>query len=88
MALGNIYLGDQLIGQVEYTLQDNSDSRWWGELVFTEYHKVADGGGYSILTEDGKQGRCTLKKKLNKAVYGMPSRHFYLFQGMSPLKTP
>ena len=87
MAEGKIYnsLDSELLGCVEYQFFDSSSSGWWGELVFTEYRKTRDGDGYILELEDGRRGHCSLKKKLNKAVSGIPPLFYYRFQGLSTL---
>jgi hypothetical protein len=85
---GKLYRNDdgQLIGSIEYKFQNETDSNWWGELVFTRYTKAGDGDGYLIETEDGRRGRCALKKKVNKAVSGIPPLYYYHVRGIGPLE--
>jgi len=83
MATGNIYYlrEGNLLGGVDYRFQAEDELSWWGELVFTEYCKVDEMAGYTLELEDGRRGNCRLRKMVNKAVHGMPSRHYYQFHG-------
>ena len=82
MTIGRLssYDGDFKV-EVDYKLHDDSESGWWGELVLTEYHRLSDGDGYVIEFEDGRKGRCFLKKKVNRAVYGLSPLFCYHFRG-------
>ena len=83
MALGKLFqsLDDEFIVEVDYRFYNESDYGWWGELVFTEYKKVANGDGYVLELKDGRRGHCSLTKKINKAVSGIPPLYYYRFQG-------
>jgi len=82
MAIGSLssYDGDLSVA-VDYKLHDGSELGWWGELVLTEYYRLSDGDGYIIEFEDGRKGRCFLKKKVNRAVYGLSPLFCYHFRG-------
>ena len=90
MAIGKLYIvstdGEQLIGDVNYKLHDESLTSWWGELTLIEYKRLNDGGSYIIELEDSRKGRCYLKKRVNRAVSGVPPRYIYRFSGNIPLK--
>ncbi|MES0278360.1 MAG: hypothetical protein ABUK03_01220 [Dehalococcoidales bacterium] len=88
MTTGKLYRYDdgQLIGIIEYKFQNETNGNWWGEMVFTRYIKASDGDGYLIETEDGRRGRCALKKKVNKAVSGIPPLYYYHVRGIGPLE--
>lgn len=59
--------------------------RWQGEMVSVDSVKIRDGGQYVIELDSGCQGLCSLRKKVNKAVMGLPVRYFYhLSGGTSP----
>jgi len=83
MPRGNLYRwdSDQPIGEVEYSLYNESSSAWHGELIFVEYRKIANGDGYVLKLEDGRHGRCSLNKMINKAVSGFPTMFYYMFRG-------
>ncbi len=88
MTTGKLYRYDdgQLIGIIEYKFQNETDGNWWGEMVFTRFTKAGDGDGYLLETEDGRRGRCALKKKVNKAVSGIPPLYYYHVRGIGPLE--
>ncbi len=88
MPIGKLYQSEnsQLIGSIEYKFQNETDGNWWGELVFTKYTKAGDGDGYLLETEDGRRGHCALKKKVNKAVSGIPPLYYYHVRGIGPLE--
>lgn len=88
MTTGKLYRYDdgQLIGIIEYKFQNETNGHWWGELVFTKYTKAGDSDGYLLETEDGRRGHCALKKKVNKAVSGIPPLYYYHVRGIGPLE--
>jgi len=90
LAIGKLYIvssgEEQLVGDVNYKFHDESLTSWWGELTLIEYKRLKDGGGYVIELEDSRKGRCYLKKRVNRAVSGIPPRYIYHFSGNSPLK--
>ena len=89
MAVGKLYKsgsGEELIGNVNYRFHDESETSWWGELVLTEYKRVGDGAGYIIELEDGRRGNCSLRKRVNRAVSGVPPLYRYHFKGRGRLE--
>jgi hypothetical protein len=83
VATGKLYqsLNDQFIAEVNYQFQHEDAQRWWGELVLVDYVRVKDGSGYVIELEDGRKSRCSLKKRVNRAVTSLPPRYVYHFSG-------
>ena len=83
MAIGKLYsIHDrQLLAEVEYSCFDKARDSWWGELILTEYQKLQDGDGYLIELVDGRQGSCSLKKRINRAVHGLQPLYCYNFSG-------
>ena len=89
MAVGKLYKsgsGEELIGNVNYRFHDESETSWWGELMLTEYKRVGDGAGYIIELEDGRRGNCSLRKRVNRAVSGVPPLYRYHFKGRGRLE--
>lgn len=87
MAIGRLSSYDEgFTVEVNYKLYDGSELGWWGELVLTDYQRLSDGDGYIIELENGRKGRCFLKKKVNRAVYGLSPLFCYHFRGNSPLE--
>jgi len=84
VAIGKLYFfnSEEAIFKVDYRFYDESDLHWWGELVPTEYRRLNDGDGYVIELEDGRRGRCSLRKRVNRAVSGTPPLYYYYFRGM------
>ncbi len=90
---GKIYkVGNkQAITTVKYQLHEEfteggSLERWWGELTFMEKVNIDNSDRYTIELDDKRKGRCSLRRRTNKAVLGVPPRFFYLFQGGSSLE--
>lgn len=88
MALGKLYNGisNELLVGVDYRLFDESANNWWGELTLTEYKRLADGNGYILELADGRKGRCSLTRKVNKAVSGLLPLHNFRFRGSGDLQ--
>ncbi len=83
MSLGRLYQSsdEQLIAAVNYNFQHEEPQRWWGELTLVEFVRLKDGSGYILELEDGRRGRCSLKKRVNRAVTSLPPRYVYHFTG-------
>ncbi len=85
MGTGKLYQSssEQFLANVNYQFQHESPQRWWGELTLVEYMRINDGSGYILELEDNRKGKCTLKKRVNRAVTGVPPRYVYHFSGTS-----
>ena len=83
MSTGKLYRSsdDQFLTDVSYQFQHLSAQRWWGELTLIEYMRLDDGSGYILELEDSRKARCTLKKRVNRAVTSLPPRYIYRFNG-------
>ncbi len=83
MSTGKLYRSrdEQFLTHVNYQFQHESPQRWWGELTLVEYIRLNDGSGYILELEDSRRGRCTLKKRVNRAVTSLPPRYIYHFSG-------
>lgn len=87
MGTGKLYGNNgEFIVRVNYQFFDSSERGWWGELVPTEYSRFSDGDRYTIELEDGLKGECTLRKRINKAVSGVPPLYYYTFRGYGLLE--
>ena len=88
MATGKLYKSsdNQFVANVNYKFHEDSPSSWWGELTLTDYVRVSETDGYVIELEDKRKGTCRLKKRVNRAVSGIPPRYIYHFSGASALK--
>ena len=88
MSTGKLYrLSDnQFVTNVNYHFHDESATSWWGELTLNDYMRLSEGEVYMIELEDKRKGKCRLKKRVNRAVTGVPPRYIYHFTGTSPLE--
>ena len=87
MGIGKLYTfsDEQFVGEVNYQLRDESATGWWGEFSLTEYQRINDSGAYILELEDKRRGSCYLKKRVNRAVSGVPPLYVYYFTGTGPL---
>ncbi len=88
MSRGKLYsLSDnQLVAEVNYKFHDDSEVSWWGELTLIDYKRINENDGYVIELEDNRRGSCRLRKRVNRAVSGVPPRYIYQFNGTSVLE--
>lgn len=88
MSTGKLYkLNDnQFITGVNYQFHNESPTSWWGELTLTTYIRIDDRESYVIELEDMRKGKCHLRKRVNRAVSGVPPRYVYQFTGNSALE--
>jgi hypothetical protein len=71
---------------IEYRFFDDSPTGWWGEFVTNEYKLLKDGEGYVIECEDGRKGKCSIRKRTNRATTGIPTLYYYYFTGSGRLE--
>jgi len=89
VGIGKLYrLSDnQFITDVDYQLFTHpAATNWWGELTLIDYTHLGDGETFMIELEDRRKSRCHLKKRVNRAVSGLPPRFIYHVTGFSPLE--
>jgi len=80
---------EQFVADIKYQVNEDltvEPAWWWGEFSLTEYIKVGDDDRYIIELEDGRKGKCHVKKRVNRAVSGVPPRYIYNFKGLGSLK--
>jgi len=77
---------NQLVAEVSYQFHDESPTNWWGELLLTDYKRISESDGYIIELTDNRRGPCRLRKRVNRAVSGVPPRYVYQFTGTGPLE--
>jgi len=78
---------DQFIADVNYQLFEHpAATNWWGELTLVDYVRLDEGDLFAIEFEDNRKSRCHLKKKVNRAVSGFPSRYVYHVAGFSSIE--
>jgi hypothetical protein len=87
LSTGKLYRlsNNELISEVNYQFQNETDTSWWGELVLIDYIRLDDGDNYIIELEDARRGKVRLRKRVNRAVSGVPPRYVYQFTGITPL---
>ena len=82
MSTGKLYsFDDKFVANVDYKLYNESEANWWGELVLTEQGRLEDGDGYVLEVDDGRRGRCSIQKLINRAVSTVPPRFYYRVTG-------
>ncbi len=88
MSTGKLYSSsdEKFISNVSYQFHHEDPHQWWGELTLTDALRIKDGGGYLLELEDCRKGRCILKKRVNRAVTGVPPRYVFHFAGNGPFK--
>jgi hypothetical protein len=87
VGIGKLYFeNNEFIVNVNYQFHSESQTNWWGELIPTEYRRLNDGDGYVIELKDGRRGRCSLRKRVNRAVSGTPPLYHYQFRGRGRLE--
>ncbi len=80
MLAGKLYQpDDEFVANVNYQFHDKSKASWWGELVLTEYRQLNESDSYIIELQDGHRGRCSLRKRINRAAKGTPPLYYYHF---------
>ena len=90
---GKLYevYSEEFVANISYQVHEEftrggSLEKWWGELILVEHVKIRDSASYIVELEDRRKGKCSLKRRINKAVIGVPPRYFYLFQGGGSLE--
>lgn len=89
MGMGKLYRSDnnQFVSNVNYRLfHHEAATNWWGELTLNDYVRLNEGDRFIIELEDKRKSRCHLKKRVNRAVSGIPPRYTYHFTGTTPME--
>jgi len=89
VSIGKLYrLSDnQFLAKVNYQLFNHeAATNWWGELTLIDNIRLSDGDRFLIELEDKRKSQCHLKKRVNRAVSGIPPRYIYHITGFSPLE--
>ncbi len=86
MYIGKLYRfsDEQFIADVHYKLLEETATNYWGELVPAESSRIGEVGDYMLELEDNRKIKCNLRKRVNGAVIGTPSRFIYHFMGNDP----
>ena len=89
MSTGKLYKMDdsEFVAGVNYhVFQHPAASNWWGELTPTESVPLDEGDMFEIEFEDRRRSKCQLKKRVNRAVSGLPPRYTYHVTGFSAIE--
>ena len=89
MGTGKLYrfIDDQFVANVDYHLfHHEAATNWWGELSLIDSVRLSEGDNYVIELEDKRKSRCYLKKRVNRAVSGVPPCYVYHVTGSSPFE--
>jgi len=88
LGIGKLYKlsNEEFLTEVNYQFHDESPTSWWGELTLTDYVRLDDSESYILELEDKRRGICRLRKRVNRAVSGVPPRYVYQFTGTGPLE--
>ena len=89
MGTGKLYRfsDDQFIANVEYQLFHNeAATNWWGEISTIGSPPLSEDERYIIELEDKRRSGCYLKKRVNRAVSGVPPRYVYHVTGLGPFE--
>jgi hypothetical protein len=78
--------GEEFIVDVNYQLHKRTGANWSGELVPKEYKRLSESEAYVIELADGHRCRCSLRRRTNRAVSGVPPLYHYHFSGWVLLK--
>ena len=88
MGIGKLYrFGDnQFVSNVNYQIFEHpAATNWWGELTLVDYVRLDEGGMFIIELGDKRKNKCHLKKRVNRAVSGIPPRYVYHVTGFSQI---
>jgi len=81
------YVDDQFIANIDYKLfHHEAATNWWGEISLTNSVPLEEGDRYVIELEDKRRSKCYLKKRVNRAVSGVPPCYIYHVTGFSPFE--
>jgi hypothetical protein len=85
---GKLYkIGDgEFVADVNYhVFQHPAATNWWGELTLMENVPFNEGDMFEIEFEDKRKSKCQLKKRVNRAVSGFPTRYIYHVTGFGSI---
>ena len=88
MGIGKLYrFGDnQFVANVNYQIFEHpAATNWWGELTLVDYIRLDEGDMFIIELGDKLKSKCHLKKRVNRAVSGIPPRYVYHVTGFGPI---
>ena len=85
MRIGKLYRfsDEQFVVDINYQLLGETATNFWGELIPIECARIGGVGDYMLELDDNRKIKCNLKKRVNRAVIGIPPRYIYHFVGMA-----
>ena len=89
MSTGKLYTLDDsnFVSDVNYRVFEHpAASNWWGELTLVDNVHLDEGDLFEMEFEDRRKSKCQLKKRVNRAVSGFPTRYVYHVTGFSPIE--
>ena len=89
VSIGKLYKfsDGQFVAHVNYQLfRHEAATNWWGELTLVDYARLNEGDIFMIEFEDKRKSQCHLKKRVNCAVSGLPTRWVYHVTGTRPIQ--
>ncbi|MAG15157.1 MAG: hypothetical protein CL874_04685 [Dehalococcoidales bacterium] len=90
MNTGKLYRhrDNEFVAEIDYQLHEETSNSWWGELLLTDPKRISESDGYIIELENNHRGNCRLRKRVNRAVTGIPPRYVYQFTGTGSFQDP
>jgi hypothetical protein len=89
VGIGKLYIpGDPSAVSIKYRLYIESPIGWRGEFIPKEHRRFGEGDGYVIELEDGRRGKCSIRKMVNKVIATVPPIFYYYFRGVGRLAEP
>jgi len=79
---------EKLVSAIDYKIYEDlttEPARWWGEFYLDTNMNIKEDNGYVVELEDGRRGRCYVKRLSNRVLRGIPSRYMYRLTSISPL---
>jgi len=89
VSIGKLYrlIDEQFLAYVDYRLfHHDTTTNWWGELILMDNVRLNEGDRFIIELEGNRKSQCHLKKRVNRAVSGLPPRWIYHVTGSSPIE--
>ena len=74
--------------EVKYRFYAETSVGWRGEFTPKEHRNFIEGEGYVIELDDGRRGRCAIRRMVNRVMPTVPPIYAYYFRGMGRLDKP
>ena len=89
MGVGKLFRqsDNQFVAKVDYQVFTNpAAANWWGELTLIDNVRLSEGDRFIIELKNKRKIKCRLKKRVNRAVSGIPTRYIYRVKGISAIE--